>query len=57
MEITKACTVVFLFFYDFLKQEIPWFFNVERNVSIGKKKKKQKKGKIYFLKLQLIDFG
>ena len=32
IEITKACTVTFLW-----KQELPWLFDVEKNVSIGKK--------------------
>ena len=50
MEITKACTVVFLYFYAFWKQEIPWFFDVERNVSIGKKQKKTEDGENLFFK-------
>ena len=31
IETTKTCTVAFT------KQEIPWLFDVEKNVSIGKK--------------------
>ena len=48
IEITKAGTVAFM------KAKNYWLFNVERNMSIGKK---QKIAKIYFLKHELIDFG
>ena len=48
-EITKTCTVAFI-------KSRHSLFDVERNVSI-RKKKKQKMVKIYFSKLLLIDFS
>ena len=48
IKIAKICTVALM------KVRIPWFFDVERNVSIGKKKRMVQ---IYFLKLLLTDFG
>ena len=46
IEITKACTVALM------RKEIPCLFNLERNVSIGKKSEDDEN---LFLRILLID--
>ena len=48
IRIRKICAVALM------EVRIPWFFVVERKVSIGKKNRMLK---IYFLKLLITDFG
>ena len=50
IEITKACTV------HFRKQEIPWLFDVERNLSIGKKKQKMVKSSSQYILVNIRIF-